>query len=832
MKTRLKKINSPEPRKAKVWRKVLRLAGFSLGLSVLLALFAVLAIGLPPGLTQRITAQLRESGIPLQIESIRLSTHRGWVLKNARLYSTSPDDLQPLLSAKKLYVFFWPVDWKKPADGWHVKIFVRDLGVSLGRPWEESLPQEHPFRTVDRLKAELTVSKTQITVESTDLRWGGIRISASGSAQFAEAEQTGHPTLEAGSFAQRAVKVAQGLNRLKCGQPPQIELSFRLDENRPENNSLKVRLAAESVVWQERTYEQLLGKVGYDNSIWTLSELKLSRSDREQFTLSGSFNFANSNVQVSVSNSLSATDLFNLLPKGTQSAIAQSGIKPYGRLDFTASAGPAELSGLSETVQVHLGMAQLKRQDLTLDPLSFHLTRSGDRIEVTNIQARANGGPVAGSFVFDLSSKAWTATAQAQCDPAPVGTLTGGGLQEFIGRFRFPTEQPKAELTLSQAGAGEPMTIIGTLSGSRFTCAGVPADRFTTSMIYSNHTLNLAPLHVARGDAAFDGCVQVDFIRSLGRFSATNSLPPPDIARALAPSQHTVLEQFRFSGPVYAAGSGQLDYGTWTNHSFSGTFRAEKIGFGKVQAALFQSDVKASGTQLSFTNTAAQLYGGFAEGSADFDILLRDGTAPYRMDARLVQIDLEQLFRAIAPKDAERTRGQLSGTVALNADAKAGFWPSVQGRGQIGIENGRLAELPLFGGFSRIIQSAFSGFKLFSLTAFSADYELHDGAIRSENARLGGTLISARGKGSYSPETGLDFVVTAEPLRQTAGGDKERSQLQKLAASALKESTAPLFRLLEFRLNGPLHKPEWEFVNLPTDLPKDVSDLLRRSKDK
>lgn len=64
-------------------------------------LFALLVVGLPPDLTRRITAQARDAGIPLQVHSIRLSTHRGWVLNGFRLYSTSPDDLQPLLSAKK-----------------------------------------------------------------------------------------------------------------------------------------------------------------------------------------------------------------------------------------------------------------------------------------------------------------------------------------------------------------------------------------------------------------------------------------------------------------------------------------------------------------------------------------------------------------------------------------------------------------------------------------------------------------------------------------------------------------------------------------------------------
>jgi len=230
-----------------------------------------------------------------------------------------------------------------------------------------------------------------------------------------------------------------------------------------------------------------------------------------------------------------------------------------------------------------------------------------------------------------------------------------------------------------------------------------------------------------------------------------------------------------------------------------------------VQASAFYSDIQGRGAQLAFTNSTIDLYGGQAEGSAEFDIFLEDGSAPYHINARIAKIDLNQLLGQIGHSDYNRTRGQLSASLDLTTDAKAGFWKSVQGGGQTKIENGLLADLPLFGGFSRLIQSAFSGFNLFSLTAFSADYELHDGAIWSDNAQLGGTLISARGRGNYSPEKGLNFVVVAAPLRQPSDQNKEWYQLQRLAAGA----TSPLFRLLEFQLEGPLEKPQWRFVNLP-----------------
>lgn len=816
MKNKLKKSNNPEPgtrRSHKTVRHILRLTGFALGLSVLLALFSLLTIGLPPSLTSRIVAQIQTSGVPIQVQSIRLSPHRGWVLNNVRLYSTSPDDLQPLLSARRLYVMLWPVDWKNPATGgWSIDVYVKNLGVSLGRPWESILPDSHPFRTISRLKASLTAAPGQISIEEAELQWGNITLLTQGTAVFSA--KTGNEPLQGDDFRRRAAQAADALSRLQCKKPPQLNITFNFDDTHPEKTFLDTTLTAEGIAWQTRVYEKLSGALGYRDSTWTLSTLQLDMPNHEQLILNGAINLKSSSAQVSVKNTLSASDLFNLLPAEAQSAVAQTGVKPYGRFDFTASAGPAPYIRLAEKVEVQVQQAQLKRHDITLDPLAFRLVRDGSQVTVNDLKTRANGGPLAGSFVLDLDSKAWKAKVQTQCDPILAGAYDEA-LREFILRFRFPAEFPKADLTLSQTGPDASLVISGTLTGDRFTCGSVPIGHLETFMVYSNRIVDLTPLHIVRAKEKFDGSIQVDLNRDLAFFNVTNSFPPADIARALAPEERTILEEIRFDGPVYAAGRGQIDYGNWTNHAFKGIFRAENIGMKKIQATLFNTDIEARGTQLIFTNAAAQLYSGLAEGSAEFDILLQDGSAPYRINARITQLSLEDLLRQVGTKGYDRTRGQLAATLDITADAKTGFWNSVRGGGKVEIKDGRMADVPLFGGFSRLIQSAFSGFNLFSLTAFSADYTLHDGAIWSDNAQLGGTLFSARGRGSYSPESGLDFTVAAEPLRQTSGGDKESSQLQRLAANVLREGTAPFFRLLEFKLEGPLEKPDWRFVNLP-----------------
>ncbi|MCU0857604.1 MAG: hypothetical protein MUC65_04275 [Pontiellaceae bacterium] len=825
MKNNRNKSKSPDSRAVRSknrWRRLLRLAGFALILAVLLALLSLFA-GLPPQAVKRITAKIKTAGIPLQIESIRLSLHHGWVLHQVQLYSTSPDDLRPLLNARKLYVAFWPVDWGNPLKGgMNIRLYARDLDISLGHAWENRLAETSPYRTVTRLDVSLTAMPGQLIIREAAASWDSINLRAHGTVSLSEKPRF-KPNVDVSRYA---VPLMNLLNQLRFTSPPQVNLDFNYNSNRPEETFLNVSLAIKDLGWRDRIYKNLSGALEYRNAVWTLSTLQLSQSVKEALVARGEFDTAGGLTQLWVENSLPAAELFALLPEKVQSAIAQTEAVPYGRFDFSASAGPAPYSQLAEKFEIQINRAQVTRLDLSLDPVSLRIVRDGTRLNASNIQAIANGKPLTGSFAYNLSSHAWNATVKTQCDPTPIGTLTGGGLQKFIGRFRFPDELLNGDLTLSQSGPDAPFFASGTLSANRFTCAGVPIEHFDTFMVLSNGILHLSPLHIIRGQERFDGSVQVDLDGECARFDATNSFPPVDIAQALAPDTHTFLNEIRLTGPVYAVGSGQLDYGTWTNHAFQGTVRADTIGLGKIQASRFQSEVEGRGSQLLFKNASAALYGGSVEGSAEFDIFAEDGSAPYRIDARLEKLDLVTLLRQLSSSDFGRTRGELSTTIDLSADAKADFWRSAKGRGQTKIENGYLADIPFFGGFSRLVQSTIPGFSLFTLTSFSADYDLRGGIISSENVKLGGSVFSASGHGHYSPKTGLNFLLTSEPLKQTETGAKEWYELQLWAAAALKMGTSPFFRLLEIQLTGPLDKPQWNFINLPGEF----LDLFKSSK--
>lgn len=820
-------MNAAKRKKTRSARRsvhVFRLAGFTLALSILLILFSLLVAGLPDSLTRKVSNELLEAGIPLQFDSIRLSTHRGWVLQNATLYSNSPDDLRPLFQTEKLYIHLWPEDWSNLKNtAWDIKLYAKNSDISLGRAWETALPEPHPFRIAERISIALTLRNRRADIDKAVIDWGTVSLTGRGEvlrtqippAKFSPAE-----------WPKTTAQLVDFISTLNFGKQPEIDITFAIDPASPLHTELDMTLKAGDLLYGNRLYSRLSGRLQFTNQTVRITDAQLLENAEEAIRFSGAFPLGNQPATASVINTLSVDSLLNLMPLTWQDAMRNDPADLSGPLRFTAALGPAPVAELAEHFSADIRQIQLKRKDLNLNPLAFQLTREKHLLNITDLEAGANGGDLSGSFDLNLESGAWQADVNAQhCPLGPVGTLAGRDLQTFFERFSFPAEKPSARLTLSQSGMNQPLFVTGTIEGRQFLCGGVPIDHFQSSMVWSNRTLLLSDIHAEQSRKRFEGDVEVDFNRGLGIFDAAASFHPDEIEHVLAPGYETALDRFRFSGPLYMEARGQIDWRNWTNHVFTGTFHGENIGFGLFQSDLFTSTVKAQGTQLTFTNASAKFYGGTAKGEAEFDLFGKDGSTPYRFDINTTGISLNRLLSALSKSDAGNTRGILSGTLTFTADAKRSFWDSVNGSGRLHVRDGQLADIPLFGGFSRLIRSSFAGFRLFSLNTFFADYQLHDGAFYSDNAELGGTLLSARGQGKWSPETGLDFVVKAEPLRQTREG-KEWFQLHLWAADALKMGTSPLFSFLEFKVTGPLNNPEWRFINLPSSI---TSLLQRRS---
>lgn len=831
LKKKPKKLNNPDPRPGrlgKAIRHLLRLTGFALILILLLTLFYLLTLGIPGPLTRHITAGFQKKGVPLHIESISLSPHRGWVLHNACLYSHSPDDLEPILQADKFYLKAWPEHWTALfRSDWNISLYSKQVHISLGPPWEASLSNDHPFRTLNKVRGRLHVDPTGISLSSAELLWGGCTLRAAG--QVAAPNKPTHPPTPARpsgpasiGIQARATQVAEVLAGLTFETPPEINLRFNVPASGIDQTTLDVTFFAAGLQRQGQVYNQISGALNLYNRRLTLNALQITQPGGDHLNAFGFFDLESQLARLDIDNSLPADALLTLMPESTANGLTRAGLTLFGAVDFDVVLGPDSPEQLLQTIHANIRELQVIRNDLTLDPIRLTLVRDGNQLVLSDIQAQANGNPLAGKFEIDLASHAWETSLQGSVLPDPIGTLTGGGFQKFIKRFSFPGPPPTVQVDLSHTGTKGSLQILGTLSGTHFLCAEIPIDSLETSVAYSNRVLVLNGLRATQNEKHFAGDVQVNFKQKLATFDATSSFDPPSIAQAIAPQHPTFLTNFTFAGPIESKGRGQVDYSGGTHHAFSGTFMAKDVSVGKLKSDLFSSQIEGRNDQLIFTQTSIQLLDGVAEGSATFDLQFKNSSAPYSIDLHATQMDLQQLLSTFSTTDSGRTTGRLSGTFKFDADAKSGFWKSAGGGGAVEIEKGQLKDLPILGGFSRLIRTTLPGFSLFSMTTLYSEYELRDGALKSDNLQLGGTFLSAQARGQYSPEKGLDFIVQAEPLRQTRD-DKEWYQLHLWGADVIKQGTAPLFRLLEFKLKGNLNAPEWRLINLP----KELSDLLK-----
>jgi hypothetical protein len=910
---------------------LLRLTAFTAGLILLLALFHLVTIGVPAPLTRHITARLQAQGIPLQIGSITLSPRRGWVLHNPRLYSTSPDDLTPILQTKQLACRIWPKDWSNLKESaWDVSIRGIDIAIRPGRQWESFFPKPGPFRSLGRLQADLTVDSRQLTINYSEIQWGTVRFSAAGHAVFPATATPLTPGLM-DQIEHVANQVTEALRDTSIIGASELNLKFDLPEAGLKKSSARAIFLIPGLRRNNLTYKDINGTVSLSDETLHLDALHITAEDENKLTLSGKWTLPERIIEASLTNSMPAADLLNLLPNPLAEQVEQAGIQRSGPLTFNAQIGPATADKILEQIHLNLQAVNVTRNGLDLNPLQFNLVRSGNQINIRNIETTIHGAPASGAFEMDLQARSWNASYKGKVPLDVVSDLLDATSQKWIDRFEFTGGLPDIDGQVTKEGNDDKLQLLADISASNGLCEGIPFETFSTTMSYSNRTFSLAPLRMSDGDKHFEGTIRVELAEKLAHFeiessfappvithilkldapdiltnltytgpvfctgsgrvdysggtnhdvqgtlSATNvlisglaaetldttilytnrtcsltplrisvgdkffngnvrlelaeklvlfdaesSLAPPIIAQILLPNRPTVLTNFTFNGPVFSKGAGQIDFSGGTNHAATGMLEAAEVSAARLTARNFKSRIEAYGDQLLFSEGKADMFDGTADGAAIFDLCLKNQESPYKIDLNLTDMDLSRIAQYINTNDTENTRGRVTASINLQADASTNFWDSATGNGVVKIDQGQLADLPILGGFSSLLRTTLPGFSLFSLTTLYAEYDLHDGKLHSDRIELGGTLLSTRGHGTYSPKTGLDFTAQAELLRQTRK-NKKWYQLHLWLADALKGGTAPLFFLLEFKLTGPLDNPNWQLVNLP----KEISDLLK-----
>ena len=216
---------------------------------------------------------------------------------------------------------------------------------------------------------------------------------------------------------------------------------------------------------------------------------------------------------------------------------------------------------------------------------------------------------------------------------------------------------------------------------------------------------------------------------------------------------------------------------------------------------------KLRGDRIDFQNGSASLpHGGSVKGYGQISFPgFREDRATFKVNIAGDGIALEDMAE-IFGFDIDGRSGKVAGSLELEAPLAADVVPRMNGKGSIRVENGHLARLNIFAGLTGYLAKNIPGISsLVDQSNAEMDFTIVDGVLRCDRFLVSGDVFSISGTGSYSiSDDNLDFTIRVSLFKN----DSILSRITKPFTWTFSKL------LLEFKVYGPLDKPEWNYISI------------------
>ncbi len=785
-----------------------------------LAMFVYLRLqGVPGPLLREVLRRANEAGIPVEVDSITL-TLDGWRADHVRYYSGHPDDLEPIFQAETV---FFSVRRNGAAEGVDVEVKAVGIRMAPSVEWGIAIPEGSGSRRVDQVEAVLGFKPDRIALSNGRMMWLGSRFNVNG----AILKRTGG---ERPPVQQRQATVSPVLvtaaqfqtleDRLKMLSLPTgatIDIDFEVDTANYSASRMDFAAHAEDLTFRNIGFS----KVGIAGS-YAYPALRLERAGlfkgKQSMQVSGEYNFDSRQIKGSLYNSITSNRLMLLLPDSVHGLLAKAELRidhlPRVEIDFGPSAAKELLNHLSgvfsirgasyQGIEIEVLRGQVKRENNRLEFTELQGSVLGQESRAAETGSAMHGGSAEGSVFWDGNTREFGVDVDANLDPnilvralSPIGIATN-----IIQRFRFKDRPPRGHVAVG-ADLDDSSTFYIDIQAlaSDVAIQGVEFSSVNITQTYRRGKLNLDPIAAMQGGDFIKGSVLLDFHESTAAFDALGSMNPTDLEDLICPNLNLFGNQIKASGGLKLTARGIFDWGSMQQTDFSIQVEAEKLELPVAELDRFTADVTGDGPVISVENATFGLFGG--EGEGGFSIAWKPSLKelPYETDFSFSKVDFHKFLVFFSGDRPVTVSGKMNGNVHVAADMSTNFFSMAAGKGFVHVENGQLADLPLFNGFSRLVRKVVPGFNVFSITSLRGNFIIADETISSKDAYFGGNFISAKGQGSYCPPTGFDALVQVQMLSESR------------IAKVVRAITDPLMKFFEMKLTGTLSEPSWKLEN-------------------
>lgn len=805
-----------------------RTTRFFVGLLAALAILAVFAFvflrihGVPAPLLREVMRRVNAAGIPVQAEKITLTLH-GWRADQVCYYSANPDDLEPLFVADKVY---FSVRNSRMRDvlgpeAWSLDVKAVEVGMNPSVEWGVSIPRESPFRHVEQLEASLGFLPDRVLLSHGSIIWHGssINVNVNGTILKGQPKATQTPPRKQHTLfptritEQRFHDFNEHLKMLLLPKGAVVDIGFLVDTFDYSASRADVSINVEDL--------ELKG-VGFAGARITGSyAFPLIKAERmtllhgtQSIQLSGEYNLTTKEWMGGLSNSITSRQLLTLLPKSMNDLLGRIGLEVGQIPRLEVEFGPAVLDNILNRFSAVFSVYDLGYQGVEIEALRGKAEGKDGRVEFTKLEGSVRdqadraaetgscmqGGTAEGSAFWDGNTHEFAVEADANFDPnllvqalSPVETATN-----VIRRFRFKGLPPRGHISLG-ADADDWGTFFIDIQAlaNDVVFQGVEFSSMNVTQTYRHGKLSLDPVAAMQGVDFIKGSALIDLRRSLVSFDALSSVNPADLEDLIYPGLNLFGNHIVADGDIRIAAQGTFDWGSMQQTDFSATVEAERLTIPVAELGRFKAKVEGNGSVVAVNNALFGLYGGDGQGEFSFRWNPPGKKLPYSADFSFSKADFHSCLAFLCGDKPIKVAGTMSGNARIEADFSTNFFATANGKGFVRVDDGQLADLPLFAGFSRLVRKVFPSFTVFSITSLNGNFVVEDGAVSSGDAYFEGNVLSAKGRGSYVPKRGFDAYVQAQIMSEGA------------ISRVVRAITDPLMKLLELKLEGTLSDPSW-----------------------
>jgi hypothetical protein len=387
-----------------------------------------------------------------------------------------------------------------------------------------------------------------------------------------------------------------------------------------------------------------------------------------------------------------------------------------------------------------------------------------------------------------------------------------------ITDFNFNHTPPRVEADFNGYFSGSltdspRIAMNGTIQADRLAYQGVPLNSaqtdFTAKFSAEQSEMTLTKLAIVRGEGVMQGSLALDFNADQITFDGLSSAAPKATAQMIHPVISEILDPFHFLGPTRVRAVGRIDLSGIERDAVELSMECWRAGWKALTPDYCILSMNLTQEDIEFSEIAGEIFGGNFNGT----LSVMPGSAqnaPY-LFAGFVHasaIDFNRIMYERLGASAAPYQGRLSLQLNAAGPLDTNNLEQIVGQGRLRITDGRIFQLPIFGGLTELLGKIIPGLNMvLRQTDADASFIIRDGRIRAKEVLIDGDVFSLRAEGDCHFDGRLNFKVQINLLRRTA-----------LLGPLLRFAIMPISKALEFELTGTINKPHWRLAYIPNDL--------------